>query len=113
MGNLIKAGIIRRRKRDTDQMDLVLEVQRGRRFYITIPDGVPFDSDDADRIYDEIRQLEPSPDEIQMPVADGLGGLVCDCFMLEYWNDPRDDFDIMIEFEDAVRRGLINRAFRG
>lgn len=101
----------RRHTNDPDRMPLSINISRGRSFSFALPDDVPFDHDDADRIVAELAAMEPPPDDIDEPVASGLGDLVCDGFVVTYWDDERSDDDILLDIEDAVRRGLTNRVW--
>jgi hypothetical protein len=106
------ARIVTRRRRDLQEIDLGIQISRGRSFSFSLPKGVPYDRDDADRIVEELEAITPPPDEIQEPVASGLGDLVCDSFVVTWWDCKRTDDDLLLEVEDAVKRSFVNRAWR-
>lgn len=103
--------LVRRRKRDTDEMPFKFEVSRSRTITFDLPEDVPFDDADSDRIESELEDMDPKPDEVRMPVASGLGDLVCSSIAVTFVDDKREDWELMLEIEEAVRRGLGNRAW--
>lgn len=111
MTQAAKKTLVRRYRRDTNEMPFSFAVSRARAFSFEIPDGVPFDDEDTDRIEDCLWEMIPKPDEVQNVVASGLGDLVCSTITVTYWDDKREDYEIMLDIEEAVRAGLKNRAW--
>ncbi len=112
MPEAAKMAVIRRRRKQTDQMDLGIEISHARRFSFRIPDDIPYDNEDAERIIERLEAMPRPPKEILGPVPSGVGDLVSDGYDLIFWDDPREDIEIMLEIEDAVKAGLIDRNFR-
>jgi hypothetical protein len=93
-------------------MPLAFEVTRRRTFHTSIPDGTPYDNEDTEEIERWLWAMEPKPEDVQMPVPSGLGDLVCDGIDVTFADDKREDWEIMLDIEEAIRGGLRNRAWR-
>jgi hypothetical protein len=104
--------IVRRRQRDTNEMPLDIRITRGRSLCFELPEGLPYDHDDGARILVELEAMDPTPDEIETPVASGLGDLVSATFVVTWWDCKLEDYELLLMVQDAVKCGLITRAWR-
>jgi hypothetical protein len=104
------AVLKRRRRSHTNEMPIGITVSRSRHFTVDLGE-LPMDHEDAARVTAAIEELDPKPSEVEGPVPSGAGDLVYDGWVVTYTDDPREDWEIMLDVEDAVRAGLWNRAW--